>query len=171
MVQEGLDLSIRVGPVGDAALVARRVGSTTALAVAAPEYLAAHGEPAHPAELATHECIIFTRTPDPGLWIFNGADGEVPVAVSGRLRCNNIEAVMTAAVGGLGVALLPTWMLHEDLGAGRLVALLRGWQPPRRPISIVYPSRRFLAPRTRVVIDFLVDEFRLDPAISASADG
>jgi DNA-binding transcriptional LysR family regulator len=168
MVQAGLDLSIRVGEITDAGLVARRVGTTTSMAVASPAYLEGRQEPQHPADLVNHECVILTRRADPETWVFSGADGTaVPVRVAGRLRANSVEAVLEAALAGAGVALVPTWMLRDELRSERLVALLRAWQPPRRPISVVYPSRRFLAPRTRAVIDFIVDEFRLDPAISA----
>lgn len=167
MVQDGLDLSIRVGEVADASLVARRIGSTTAVAVASAAYLEEHGEPAHPSDLAGHECIVFTRTPTPDTWNFTGEDGAIAVPVRGRLRTNGIEAVIEAAISGVGVALVPTWMMREEGVGSRLRQILVAWRPPRRPISVVYPSRRFLAPRTRAVIDFLVDEFRLDPIISA----
>lgn len=167
MVQDGLDLSIRVGEVQDASLVARRIGSTTSIAVASEGYIAAHGEPGHPSELANHQCIIFTRTPTPDTWNFIGSDGALAVAVKGRLRTNGIEAVIEAASSGVGVALVPIWMMREEGVSTRLKQVLQAWQPPRRPISVVYPSRRFLAPRTRAVIDFLVDEFRLDPMVSS----
>lgn len=169
MVQDGLDLSIRVGEVMDASLVARRIGSTTAIAVASEAYVAAHGAPMHPSDLAEHACIRFTRSATPDVWNFEGPEGKLSIPVAGRLRTNGIEAVIEAAVAGVGVALVPTWMLRGDMagGAGGLRRVLAAWQPPRRAISVVYPSRRFLAPRTRAVIDFLVDEFRLDPTISS----
>jgi DNA-binding transcriptional LysR family regulator len=167
MVQEGLDLSIRVGEVQDASLVARRIGSTTAIAVASEAYLARVGEPLHPTDLERHECIIFNRIPTPETWNFEGADGKFAVPIAGRFRTNGIEAVIEAALAGIGVALVPMWMMQGDMMGTRLRPILQAWRPPRRPISVVYPSRRFLAPRTRAVIDFLVDEFRLDPLISA----
>jgi DNA-binding transcriptional LysR family regulator len=171
MVQERLDLAVRVGPISDASLVARRVGSTTSIVVAAPDYIEQHGEPKHPSELDHHECVLFTRMADQQAWIFAGKDEEVPVHVSGRLRADGIEAVMEAVVSGFGIGLLPTWMIRDSVRTGRLRELLRDWQPPRRPISVVYPSRRFLPPRTRAMIDFIVDEFRLDPIISAYGVG
>jgi DNA-binding transcriptional LysR family regulator len=94
-------------------------------------------------------------------------DGKFAVPVAGRLRTNDIEAVIEAAMAGVGVALVPVWMMGEEMMHSRLRQILQAWRPPRRPISVVYPSRRFLAPRTRAVIDFLVDEFRLDPMISS----
>ncbi len=171
MVQERLDLTLRVGAISDASLVARRVGSTVSIAVAAPDYLEQHGEPAHPADLESHDCVLFTRLADPHTWTFGGADGDVPVHVSGRLRTDSVEAMAEAVLAGVGIGLVPSWMLHDAVQTGRLRALLTDWRPSRRPISVVYPSRRFLAPRTRVVIDFLVDEFRLDPVISAYGVG
>jgi DNA-binding transcriptional LysR family regulator len=166
MVQDGLDLSIRVGEVTDASLVARRIGSTSALTVASPDYLARHGEPATPEDLRGHACILFTRLAAPDVWNFVGADGPVAVPVTGRMRTNDIDAVAEAAMSGVGVALLPTWVMRGE-AMRRLKPILPAWQPRRRAISVVYPSRRFLAPRTRAVIDFLVDEFRLDPMVSA----
>jgi DNA-binding transcriptional LysR family regulator len=167
LVEQGLDLALRVGEITDGSLVARRVGSFADAAIAAPDYLARHGEPQRPDELAAHSCILFTRGGDPHTWRFAGPDGTRPVAVEGRLRVNSIEAAVAAAVAGAGIAKLPTWLVRDELAAGTLKRILAPFQTPRRPISLVYPSRRFLAPRTRAVIDFLVAEFRLDPAVSA----
>lgn len=166
MVQTGLDLALRVGEITDGSLVARRVGGFTVAAVASPSYLAAHPPLTRPEDLAGHECILFTRTADPHTWRLEGPEGERTVDVEGRLRVNAIEAAVAAAVAGAGVTLLPTWLIRDELAAGSLTRVLTEFQTQRRPISLVYPSRRFLAPRTRVVIDFLVAEFRLDPAIS-----
>jgi DNA-binding transcriptional LysR family regulator len=167
MVQEGLDLAIRVGEIADASLVARRIGSTTPSTFASVEYLDQHGEPEHPNELADHDCILFTRLPDAGTWVFTGREGQVSVEVKGRFRTNAVDTMQAAVLAGLGIARLPSWMVRMELEAGLVRPILREWKPKPRPIFAVYPSRRFLAPRTRAVIDFLVDEFRLDPVISA----
>jgi DNA-binding transcriptional LysR family regulator len=171
MVQEGLDISIRVGEVRDTSMVARRIGSTTSLPVASAAYLDAHGEPTHPSELASHSCVIFTRLPSPGTWILTGPEGPVTVAVSGRLRTNSIESVLAGVLAGHGIALVPLWMMRDPLGAGIVRPILRAWRSRVTPISAVYPSRRFLAPRTRAVIDFLIQEFHADPVISAHGEG
>ncbi len=170
MVQEGLDLSIRVGDVSDPTLITRRIGVTSAIPVASHEYLSRHPEPQHPSELSHHECILFNRLPNADQWHFVGAEGPMTVRVSGRMRTNDIEAVVEAALGGLGVAMVPTWMLRDSATRHRLRPILTSWQPRRRPIFVVYPSRRFLAPRTRAVIDFLVEEFHVDPIVSPGGE-
>lgn len=167
MVLAGLDLSVRVGDITDASLVARRIGSAVGQTIASIDYLDRMGEPQHPDDLANHECIVFTRSLDHDRWVFEGADGPVTVQVQGRMKSNDIEAVLAAAVGGLGISRVPVWMMRDQLAAGQVRRVLGGWRAQSRPIYAVYPSRRFLAPRTRAMIDFLVDEFRLDPLISA----
>lgn len=167
MVQAGLDLAIRVGEIADPSLVARKLGSTTPTTIASHNYLQKHGEPAEPGELVNHECIVLTRGPDPNEWVFTGPEGTVTVPVRGRFRSNGIEAVLAATMNGIGISRMPAWMAKDALQTGQVRRILAGWRPKSRPIFAVYPSRRFLAPRTRAVIDFLVDEFRLDPLISA----
>ncbi len=167
MVQSGLDLAIRVGEVTDASLVARRIGAAVVDTVASSTYLEGRGEPTHPSELVGHDCLLFTRIGDPTRWDFVGDQGPLSVAVDGRMRSDGIEALAAAAAAGLGIARIPLWLVREELADGRMRRILRDWRATPRPIFAIYPSRRFLAARTRIVIDFLVDEFRLDPAVSA----
>ena len=167
LVAEGLDLAIRVSVVQDSTLVARKIGSYRRVTVASAACIAAHGEPRHPSDLARLPCIIFTGSASPNEWLFEGPDGRVGVTVAGRFRTDNGEGVREAVLAGLGFAVLPIWFFGTELTDGRLVPVLTGWEPPPNPISAVYPSRRNLAPRTRAVIDFFVEEFRLDPIISA----
>ena len=87
--------------------------------------------------------------------------------ITGRLRSDSIESVAAAAVAGLGIARVPLWLVRDELADGRVRRILPGWRGTPRAIFAVYPSRRFLAARTRALIDFLVDEFRLDPTVSA----
>ncbi len=167
LVAEGLDLAVRVGAVQDSSLVARKIGSSRRIVVATEACIEAHGEPQHPADLERMPCIVFTGASTPNAWVFEGEEGQITVPVGGRFRSDNGEAVREAVLAGLGFALLPTWYFGVEVTSGALRPVLSDWHPPATPISAVYPSRRNLAPRTRAVIDFLVDEFRLDPAISA----
>jgi DNA-binding transcriptional LysR family regulator len=160
MVEERLDLAFRSGEIADASLVARRVGNLGRAVVAAPIYLERHGAPSMPEDLAGHICLIHDAVPDPEVWRFTGPDGPVSVRVSGAFIANDSEAVRRAARAGHGIALLPEIQLIDDLRAGRLFRLMEDYESQRVPVHIVYPSRRNLAPRTRVVMDFLVQQTR-----------
>jgi DNA-binding transcriptional LysR family regulator len=160
MIEERLDLAFRSGDIADASLVARRVGVLGRAVVAAPIYLERYGAPTMPQDLTEHMCLIHDATAEPATWRFTGPDGPVIVRVSGAFIANDSEAVRRAARAGHGVALLPEIQLIDDLRAGRLFRLLEDYPSQRVPVHIVYPSRRNLAPRTRVVLDFLVEQTR-----------
>jgi DNA-binding transcriptional LysR family regulator len=160
MIEERLDLAFRSGEIADASLVARRIGFLGRAVVAAPIYLERHGAPATPEDLAEHVCLIHDATAEPEIWRFTGPEGPQSVQVSGAFIANDSEAVRRAARAGHGIALLPEIQLIDDLRAGRLFRLLEDYPSQRSPVHIVYPSRRNLAPRTRVVMDFLIDETR-----------
>jgi DNA-binding transcriptional LysR family regulator len=160
MIEERLDLAFRSGEIADASLVARRAGQLGRAVVAAPIYLERHGAPATPDDLALHICLIHDATPDPHVWRFAGPDGPMSVRVSGAFLANDSEAVRRAARAGHGVAFLPEIQPVDDLRAGRLFRLLEDYPSQQVPVHIVYPSRRHLAPRTRVVLDFLIEQMR-----------
>jgi DNA-binding transcriptional LysR family regulator len=160
MIEERLDLAFRSGEITDVSLVARRAGVLGRAVVAAPIYLERQGAPDRPEDLVDHACLIHDATPDPDVWRFVGVDGPISVQVSGAFLANDSEAVRRAARAGHGVALLPEIQLIDDLRAGRLFRLLEDYPSQRVPVHIVYPSRRNLAPRTRVVMDFLIEQTR-----------
>jgi DNA-binding transcriptional LysR family regulator len=161
MVAERLDVALRFGPSADTSLVARALATVGSTAVAAPAYLERYGAPEHPSDLLKHTCIIQDTGPDSTHWAFSGPDGAVEVHVTSAFRSNNSLVVRQAALAGYGIALLGDPMTLTEIRAGRLYRLLPNYTARRRPAFIVYPSRRHLAQRTRVVIDFLIEEFRL----------
>jgi DNA-binding transcriptional LysR family regulator len=165
LVEEGLDLEVRVGPVADSGLIARRIGSTTAYLVAAPRYLARRPAPAHPDDLRQHDCILYHRWGQDDVWRFSSPGGEIATVVRGRLRANNAAAVHRAVLAGQGIALLSHLLVADDIRDGRLQPLMPAFPPVRSPLSIVYPSRRQLPPRTRAAIDFLAELLDQDPAM------
>ncbi|MBC7799423.1 MAG: LysR family transcriptional regulator [Gemmatimonadaceae bacterium] len=166
LIASGMDLAIRGGPVTEASLVARRIAGSARYVVASAEYLARNGTPLHPDDLARHSCVIFLQNAAPNEWRFQGPGGPVTVTVAGRFRTDSSEGIRAAVAAGIGLALAPAWVFGDDLITGNVRAVLEPFQAEQVAIHAVYPSRRNLAPRTRAVIDFLVDEFRLDPAIS-----
>ena len=160
MIEDRLDLAFRSGEIADASLVARRAGFLGRAVVAAPVYLERHGAPSTPEDLTAHICLIHDATAEPEVWRFTGPDGPLSVRVTGAFIANDSEAVRRAARAGHGIALLPEVQLIDDLRAGRLFRLMEDYPSQRVPVHIVYPSRRNLAPRTRVVMDFLVQQTR-----------
>lgn len=170
LIEEGLDLEVRIGPIEDAALIARCIGWTTAHLVAAPSYLEGRCPPAHPRDLERHDCIVYHRWGRDDVWWFSAPAGdpgaEIAVSVRGRFRANNAAAVQRAALDGRGIALLSHLLVSEDIEKGRLRQLLPEYPSRRFPLYVAYPSRRGLPPRTRAVIDYLAELLGEDPAMT-----
>lgn len=166
LVEEGIDLALRIGEVTEAGLTARRIGETRRVTVAAPAYLKARGTPAHPRDLAKHDCVIYTRLATGARWHFEGPSGPIEVGVDGRFRANNSEAVREAILAGLGIGVVPVWLLGDEIAKKKVRVLLPDFEPKRLPISALRASRRFEPAKTRAAIDFLAAEFRLDPLLS-----
>ncbi len=160
MIEERLDLATQSGAPPDGSVISRQTGLFGRIAVAAPAYLALRGKPERPEALAGHECLVHDRAADAADWPFAGPDGPFTVTVGGAFGANDSAAVHLAALAGLGIALLPEIQVSDDIRHGRLVQVLKDWPAPRTPAFIVYPSRRNLAPRTRVVIDFVIEQTR-----------
>lgn len=167
LVEEGVDLAIRVGTVADPGLVARRIGTTRRVTLAAAGYLAGRTPPTRPDDLADHDCVVYTRLATGDRWEFSGPDGPIAVRVGGPFSVNNSEGVREGVIAGLGIGVLPTWHFPGGFAPLGLVELLRAFEPKPLPIAAVYPSRRLLSPRVRAMIDFLAHEFSLDPLLSS----
>ena len=159
LVGEGLDLAVRVGDLADPSLVARLIGMTRRVAVAATSYLDRRSIPSTPADLGQHDCVIYTRLATVQRWHFQGSDGPVHVDVCGRFSADNSDAVREAVIGGAGVAVLPVWLFKDEIDRGLVQVILEKFEPTRLPIHAVYPSRRLLAAKVRSMIDFLAIEF------------
>lgn len=164
VVAEGFDLVIRITRLQDSSLVARRIASCRRLVCAAPSYLERHGVPRMPADLARHDCILYSYAADQNEWQFVGPDGRLEtVRVDGRLRANSGEVIHAALRAGAGLALSPDFFVGPDIAAGRLVPLLTEYENPFGAIYAVWPHNRNLAPKVRAVVDFLVERFAAEP--------
>ena len=131
--------------------------------VATPGYFERHGVPHSPEELASHNCLTYTHFNPQETWRLRGPGGDIAVPISGNLRLNDDEALSAAVLGGLGVALLPTFIIGRDLQAGRLTAVLSDYVPSERHIHAVYLPNRHLPAKVRAFIDFLVERFSPRP--------
>jgi DNA-binding transcriptional LysR family regulator len=169
MIEERLDLAMGVGEIKDASLVARRSGTAVRVVAAAPSYIKRHGEPSSPAELANHTCIVHDVGPNSDVWTFVTPDGPKDFRAAGGFLANDVRAVHLAARTGYGIAYLALFEVADDLRNGRLVRVLRDFPVPGVPFNLVYPSRRHLAPRTRLVIDFIWEQVRQVEAELATA--
>jgi DNA-binding transcriptional LysR family regulator len=168
MIEDRLDLAMRMGEVTDASVVVRRLGTAWFVVVAAPSYIERKGKPSMPAELASHTCIVHDLGPASNVWTFATSEGSEQFQVSGGLLANDVSAVHLAARSGYGIALLPLFEVLEDLRSGMLVRVLSEFPAPSVPLNLVYPSRRHLAPRTRVVFEFILEQVRQVQAMLAT---
>jgi len=155
MVEEGLDLAVRLGPIATEGLIARAIGPMHRYLVASPDYLARRGVPADLDALGAHDCIAYTYGSGRYEWSFQRGKELVSIAANGPFRANNSEAVHQAVLAGLGLGLLPEYQIRDDAASGRLHHVLAGWQAEPMPISVVYPGPRNLPLRSRTVLDFL----------------
>jgi DNA-binding transcriptional LysR family regulator len=161
IVDEGIDLAVRIGDIGPQTLIGRRIGSMQLVCCAAPAYLAAHGTPRLPAELARHACLTYAYSATGNAWRFLDAQGhEHMVRVQGGVHANNGQMLAVLATSGMGIVLEPDFIVAPELASGALVALLPGHAPAASGIYVVYPSRRHLSAKVRAFADFLVERFR-----------
>lgn len=165
-VEEGVDLVIRVGELGDSSMVARRIGTTRRTTVATPAYLERAGEPLSPDQLSRHECIVYSRMLTGNEWHFMGPGGLLQIKVAGRFQVDNSAAIRQAVLAGLGIAVSPIWVFGEDIKSGAVKVILRDYEPKAMPVHALYPGRRYQPVKVRCFIDFLATEFRLDPWLS-----
>ncbi|WP_369976652.1 LysR family transcriptional regulator [Xanthomonas bundabergensis] len=156
LVSEGFDLAIRIGALRDSSLVARRLAGNRRVLCASPDYLHRHGQPATPADLATHACLLLTGADGrQDTWRLYGAEGEVAVRVSGPLESNFGEVLRDAALNGQGIALHSVWHVADDLRRGRLRQVLPQYALAETGIHAVMPQRRLVPPRVRAFVEFM----------------
>ncbi len=165
IVEEGFDMAIRISRAGPQSHVARRLAVSRNIVCASPSYLARHGHPESPADLAaSHRCILYTHALTPDEWPLTGPDGrEEVIRVNEAMLPNNGDTARLAALDGMGIIRQPTFLIGDDLRAGRLVPLLPGFSLPDIDVLAVYPTRRHLSAKVRVMVDFLADAFKGTP--------
>ena len=164
LVAERFDAAVRIGALPDSSLVARRLAPVRLVAVASPAYLARRGAPGKPEDLADHDCLVYSAAAGGGeAWRFRAGRGSVSVRPHGRFRADNGEALVAAALEGLGVAALPTFLAGEALRSGALVPLLEAFPMPEFGLHVVRPPGGPAPARLRALIDFLAARFGPEP--------
>ncbi|MBS0291054.1 MAG: LysR family transcriptional regulator [Proteobacteria bacterium] len=163
LVANGIDVALRLGKLADSSLGARTLGVNPWVLVASPQYLKKHGTPRRPSDLKDHATLIYSSVQGNDVWRLRGASGEaVTVPVTGRLRSNNLSALLAAARAHMGIAALPCYVAQESLKAGRVVEVLKTCRLPEQEIHAVYPSPRLVPQKVQAFIAFLQGRFDKD---------
>lgn len=161
IIENGIDLAIRARlGEADSQITIRRLAQTRRLLAATPEYLERHGVPHHPEDLRNHCLLPYTLADDWNELRLRKNSETAKIPVVGVMKANDGQLVRAAALDSLGILIQPTYIIHQDLAAGRLVRVLDDWDLPRLTLNIAYPTKTFLPAKTRLFIDFLIEDFR-----------
>ena len=159
VVAEGYDVVVRIGKLADSSLIARQIAPLRAIVCASPAYLEARGTPQRPEELAHHNCLGYSLMAMHEEWRFQEEGQPLAVAINCNFRVNNGDALRSAAVAGLGLAYLPSFIVGDDLRTGRLLRVLEPFTVKEGGIHAVYPHNRHLSPKVRAFVDFMAQRF------------
>jgi DNA-binding transcriptional LysR family regulator len=163
LVDEGFDLAVRIARLPDSSLISRQLASTRLVLCAAPSYLKRRGTPAHPSELAQHDVLGYSLMAMGDQWQFTGPEGPVCVKVRPRMWTNNGDSCVAAALQGSGIQLQPTFLIDEELASGHLVEILPQFRSVELGIYAIYPSRKFVLPKVRAMVEFLANKLQRAP--------
>ncbi|MFM9880269.1 MAG: LysR family transcriptional regulator [Burkholderiaceae bacterium] len=168
LLEEGIDVAIRIGELEDSALVAQRLGTVQRMVVASPAYLRKHGRPQHPRDLLAANCVRFSAATG-AWWTFYEDGKKFNVPVTGNLEFNHVAPTIDACIAGLGYGMFISYQVAQHIAARQLRPVLQAFAPPPRPIHVVYPHARLLPARTRVFIDWIKSELMLENPSKLSA--
>jgi DNA-binding transcriptional LysR family regulator len=157
LIDEGVDIAIYLGQLNDTSLVARKIATSSLVVCASPEYLKTHGTPQDPEDLENHSCLINWAIPPRNKWRFKGILGERMVKVTGRMQANMADPIRNAAVNGLGVIMLPRYIVGRDIELGRLEVIMEQYGIAPLEIYAVYPHRKYLSAKVRSFLEFIQD--------------
>jgi DNA-binding transcriptional LysR family regulator len=164
LVDEGYDLAIRIATLPSSTLISKRLATTRIVLCASPQYLKSRGVPSHPSDLADHDVIAYSYWAAGDQWPFDGPDGPVTVTIQPWMHTNNGDTCRAVALAHHGVILQPSFLVAEDLAAGRLVELLPEYRSIELGIYAIYPTRKHVALKVRALIDFLAQQFSASPS-------
>jgi DNA-binding transcriptional LysR family regulator len=155
LAEEGIDVALRVGPLEDSGLIARKLDDIQLVVCAAPDYLRRRGKPATPDDLLGQDCLAFSDVPGVSEWSFQDGAVRRAVRIPTRLCANDFDTLVSAALAGAGLVRVPSWQVAHHLADGRLRIVLEAYQRPPTPLSILTPRTRLLLPKVRAFVDFL----------------
>ncbi len=159
LVESGIDLAVRIGHLDASSLIARKIAESRSLICASPAYLARHGTPRHPRDLEAHSCLSFRTSLGKNHWRFEEPQGVLEVPISGALNANSLILLRDSALAALGIIMIPSWIVRDELRGGHLVPVLADFPlvQASTPISAIFAHNRHLAPKVRAFVDFLAE--------------
>jgi DNA-binding transcriptional LysR family regulator len=155
LIDEGIDVAIYLGALDDTSMVARKLASSSMVVCGSPDYLARHGIPQTPEDLLEHSCLVNWASSPRHKWQFKGETGYTSINVSGRMQANVANAIRVAAIDGLGLVMLASYVVARDIERGKLKTVLENYTLPPLDIHAVYPHRKYLSAKVRRFLDFL----------------
>ena len=161
LVNEGIDVALRIGAMPDSNMTTRRIAEGRRLVVATPAYLRRHGTPTSPGDLISHQAVIYTRGGGAS-WTFRKANAEVSVVLQGRLKVTQAEGLREAVICDMGLTVASEWLFSSELRSGKVVAVLEDWALPTTSLSAVYPTGRLASTKARAFVSF-VERFMTRP--------
>lgn len=168
LIRDGFDMSIRIAPALRPSTIARRIAKVPIVTCAAPEYLERRGTPLTPADLANHECLIYSDNDPPDEWTFEHDGKRVVQRVRGSVKANNGDLLRALAAAGQGIIFQPAFIVGGEIAAGRLVPILDEFAPLPRTAFAIYPSNRFIPAKVRALTDIIAVELSMDSQASAT---
>lgn len=160
LVEEGYDVAIRIANLASSNLISKKLSATRLILCASPAYLKKHGIPQHPDELAHHATIAYSLFSTKDEWHFDGPEGQISVKTNPRIHSNNGDTCRAVALNGMGIILQPSFLISEDIQSGALIELMPQYKSIELGIYAIYASRKHLAPKIRVLIDFLAENLK-----------
>jgi DNA-binding transcriptional LysR family regulator len=160
MLEENVDVAVRIGELKDSSMIATRIGSIRHVVCGSPGYFAAHGLPRKPDDLSTHECITVDGAASARGWKFNDGSKEVVVAIKSKMDVSSSEAAITAAIAGVGITRVMSYKMEDARRSGQLKIILENYEPPPWPVNILYTSRRLVPLKLRAFVDWAIPRLR-----------
>jgi DNA-binding transcriptional LysR family regulator len=155
LIDEGIDVAISLGALDDSSMFARKLASSSLVVCGSPDYFALHGIPENPEDLENHSCLVNWAIPPRNKWLFKGEAGYTGINVSGRMQANAAEPIRIAAINGLGLVMLPTYIVGRDIERSKLKVVLENYTLPPLDVHAIYPHRKYLSAKVKSFMDFL----------------
>lgn len=161
LVEEGFDLAVRIARLPSSSLISRKLSSTRMILCASPKYLKRHGTPSHPSELARHTIAAYSLLSMGEVWEFDGPQGRVAIKVDPRMRTNSGDTCRAVALRHEALVIQPSFLVGEDIRSGALLEILPEFRSMEMGIYAMYPTRKHVLPKVRLLIDYLVEAFKV----------